>query len=66
MGVSLESGVIFQKNELWRGISDEAKVSESHERGVILGRRFAGKVVEDTSKWARRLREAPLFRKTSL
>ncbi len=47
MCVSLERGVTFQKRELVREMSEEAKVSELHERGVIFGQRRAGDVPED-------------------
>ena len=42
MCVSLEHGFTFQKRELVREMSEEAKVSELHERGVILGRGHVG------------------------
>ena len=66
MCVSLERGVTFQKRELVREMIEEAKVSELHERGVILGRRCAGDVAEDMSKCAYRLSMVSLFRKGSL
>ncbi len=36
MGVSLAIGVTFQKRRHVRGMSQEEKVSELHERGAIL------------------------------
>ncbi len=45
---------------------EEAKVSELHERGVILGQRRAGDVAEDIPKFAYRLSVVSLFRKGCL
>ncbi len=47
-------------------MSEEAKVSELHERRVILGGRRAGDAAEDIPKVAYRLCVVSLFRKGSL